>query len=140
MWMALVAHNALEIYRPDHGPPNLVRLGDDGIVWHIDPHHPFGVGAFGHSHAIVTVLGFPVGVLDDVAVGIRTAEAVAAFQLVKPRLEWRVRITPVVAPQRQTRGARTKGRVLYPTISTRRSRSAILSLQVMSLLLSLPLM
>ena len=39
---------------------------------------------------------------NNVAVGIRTAGAVAAFQLVKPRLEWRVRITPVeVAPQRQ---------------------------------------
>src|SRR5262245_42270154 len=98
--MALVARKALEIYRPDHGPAGPVRLGDDGIVWHIDPHHDFGVGAFGHSHAIATVLRFPVCVLDDVTVSIRTTEAVATFQLVKPRLEWRVRITPVVAPQR----------------------------------------
>ena len=91
-----------KIYWPDHGPPDLVRLGDDGIVWHIDPHHDFGVGALRHSHAIVTVLGFPVGVFDDVAVGIRTAGTVAALQLVKPRLERRVRITPVeVAPKRR---------------------------------------
>ena len=92
---------ALVIYRPDHGPLGLVRLGDDGIVWHIDPHHDFGVGLLRHSHAIVTIFRFPVGVFDDVAVGIRTAGAVAAFQLVKPRLQWRVRITPVEgAPQR----------------------------------------
>jgi hypothetical protein len=36
----------------------------------------FGVGALRHSHAIVIVLRFPVGVFDNVAVGIRTAEAV----------------------------------------------------------------
>src|SRR5262249_1453293 len=92
----------IHIYRPDHGLPDLVRLGDDGSVWHVDPHHDFGVGLLRHSHAIVTVLRVPVGVFDDVAVGMRTAGAVAAFQLVKPRLEWRVRVTPVeIAPQRQ---------------------------------------
>src|SRR5262249_20360354 len=92
----------IHIYRPDHGPLDLVGLGDDGSVWHVDPHHDFGVGLLGHSHAIVTVLSVPVGVFDDVAVGKRTAGDVAAFQLVKPRLEWRVRVTPVeIAPQRQ---------------------------------------
>jgi len=92
----------VKICRPDHGLPGLVMLSDDGIVWRMDPHHDFGVGGLRHSHAIVTVLGFPVGVLDDVAVGIRTAGAVAAFQLVEPRLEWRVRITRAeVAPHRR---------------------------------------
>ena len=52
----------LKIYRPDHSPPGLVRLSDDGIVGHIDPHHDFGVGVLWQSHAIVTVLRLPVGV------------------------------------------------------------------------------
>ena len=89
--IALAFYKA-RIYRPDQGPPGLVRLSDDGIVWYIGPHHDFGVGVLWHSHAIVTVLRFPVGVVNDVAVGIRTAGASMAFQLVKPRLEWRGRI------------------------------------------------
>src|SRR6516162_6710688 len=84
VWIALVA--GIDIYRPDHRPAGLVWLGDDGIVWHIDPHRDFGVGVLRHSHAIMTILRFPVGVFDDTAVGIRTAGAIAAFQLVKPRL------------------------------------------------------
>src|SRR6516164_8837597 len=99
--IALAFYEA-SVYRPDHGPPGLVMLSDNGIVWHIDPHHDFGVGALWHSHAIVTVLRLPVGIFDDITVGIRTAGAVAALQLVKPRLEWRVRITPVeAAPYRR---------------------------------------
>src|SRR5262249_14830483 len=98
----LVVLYRARINRPDYGSPNLVRLADDRNVWDIDPQHDFSVGALWHAPAIVTVLRVRVGVVDDVAVDIRTAAPPAAFELVKPRLEWRVRITPVeVAPHRQ---------------------------------------
>ena len=35
--------------RPNHGPSGLVWLGDDGIVWHIDPEHFGGAGLFRHA-------------------------------------------------------------------------------------------
>ena len=39
VWIAIFVWIAFDplIDRPDHGPPNLVRFGNDGIVWHIDP-------------------------------------------------------------------------------------------------------
>src|SRR6516162_10189845 len=77
----------VDIDRPNHCPPGPVRLGDDGTIWHNKPQHGFGAGSLWYAHAIVTVLGFPVGVLHDTAVGVRTATPPAAFELVKPRLE-----------------------------------------------------
>src|SRR6516164_3017262 len=94
VWIAIfvwIAFNPL-IDRPDHRPPSLVRLGNDGIVWHIDPDHVFGIGRFRNADAVMAVLGFPIRVLDNIAVRHRTTGTVAAFQLVEPRLEWRVRI------------------------------------------------
>jgi len=38
-----------------------------------------GIGVIWHSHTIVTVLPFPVGVLNDIAVGLRTAGARCGF-------------------------------------------------------------
>jgi hypothetical protein len=77
----------VDIDRPNHCPPGPVRLGDDGTIWHNKPQHVFGAGSLWYAHAIVTVLGFPVGVSHDAAVGVRTAAPPAAFELVKPRLE-----------------------------------------------------
>ena len=54
--LVVLLRRRAKICRPDHRPPGLVMLVDDGIVWHIDPHHDFGVGVLWHSHAIVTIL------------------------------------------------------------------------------------
>jgi hypothetical protein len=48
----------------------------------------------------VAVFCFPVGIFYDVAVGVRTAAAPAALELVKPGLERGLRITSVqIAPK-----------------------------------------
>src|SRR2546429_8370202 len=42
-------------HRPDHRPARPVRLGDNGIIWHIDP---LAI----ETDAIMPVLRFPVGI------------------------------------------------------------------------------
>src|SRR5439155_10748112 len=42
-------------HRPDHRPARPVRLGDNGIIWHIDP-------VAIETDAIMPVLRFPVGI------------------------------------------------------------------------------
>src|SRR6516225_2139848 len=53
---------------PDHGPPSLVRLSDDGLVRDFDPNHVFGAGGLRHAHPIVTVRRHPIGVFNNIAV------------------------------------------------------------------------
>jgi hypothetical protein len=91
---------AVDIDWPDHCPPDPVRLSHDGTVWHDNPQHVLGTGNVWYANAIVTVFGLPVGIFHDTAVGIRTAASPAAFELVKPRLEWGLRIMSVqIAPK-----------------------------------------
>src|SRR6516225_6374923 len=53
---------------PDHGPPSLVRLSDDGLVRDFDPNHVFRAGGLRHAHPIVTVRRHPIGVFNNIAV------------------------------------------------------------------------
>ena len=74
---------------PHHSGAEFVRLrhhrrvGDD---------KPLSLNA----HAIAAVLGVPVDVLDTDAVGKRTAQALAARELVEPGLQRRIGVTAVI--------------------------------------------
>src|SRR3989440_6532142 len=52
--------------RPHHGPAGAIWHGDDGIVGHVDP-------SALEPDAIMTVLGFPIDVGNDGAIGVRAA-------------------------------------------------------------------
>jgi len=62
--------------------------------------HPnvFGADLLRHAHPIVTAFGFPIGVPNCIAGGIRTAEALAACQMLEPIVEQEVSCT--VRPDR----------------------------------------
>src|SRR3974377_2299380 len=84
--------------RPNPCPPGPFRRGEDGTIWHNKPQHVFGAGSLWYAHAIVTVLGFPVGVSHDAAVAVRTAAPPPALEWGKPRLERGLRKRSVEAP------------------------------------------
>ena len=68
-------HALVTIERPHHGAPCPIWLRDYSIVRHVDPDGGIGVLSLWHANTIMTVLRFPIGVLDHVAVGERAAEA-----------------------------------------------------------------
>jgi len=65
------------INRPNHRPPNLVRLGYHCLSRYIPP---FILDA----NAIVAIFGFPIRVQHDTAVGIGATGALATCKLLKP--------------------------------------------------------
>src|SRR5271166_4976168 len=112
------------IERPDHGPPGLVRLLDDGPVRHFDPNHVFGAGGLRDAHQIVTVLRRPVGVFNNVAVSERSAEAVPARQMIEPLVQRRISIASVqIAPRSWKRKKATAE--IKPISGNRRTISMI---------------
>ncbi len=73
---------AVEIPRPDHGPPGPVRLGDDRVI---RDHYPFSV----EPNAIVTILHVPVDICERHPVGIRAAmDSMLALKAFEPGFEW----------------------------------------------------
>src|SRR6516225_3756294 len=67
IWIAIFVWIAFDplIDRPDHRPPNLVRLCNNRIVWHIDPGQVFGIGCFRNADTVMAVFDFPIRVLDN---------------------------------------------------------------------------
>ena len=72
---------------------------DDGVVRHLDPNHIFRAGSIRHTYPIVTILGRPVCVFNNVAISEITAEAFLARQMIEPLMQRRIRIASVqIAP------------------------------------------
>ena len=84
-------HRALRVHvGPDNARPELVGLGDDGVVGDEDP---FAV----QVHAIVAILCVPIDVLDGKAVCERAAQSLFAGELVEPGIQRLVHVAAVVA-------------------------------------------
>jgi hypothetical protein len=61
--IALALCSRERICQPDHGPPDLVLLSDDGTGWHIDPHHDFGVGVLTTIQRAVAKVFTPMAIV-----------------------------------------------------------------------------
>src|SRR3954467_8452159 len=82
---------AVDVIRPDHGAADAVWLGDHGVVGHLNP-------VAQESHAIMSVAGVPVDIVQRRAVGVGTAGTAAlAAQALEPAFEGRVCVATVVA-------------------------------------------
>src|SRR4051812_18391235 len=82
---------AVDVIRPDHGAAGAVRLGDHGVVGHLDP-------VAQESHAIMSVARVPVDIVQRGAVSVGAAGTAAlAVQALEPALEGRVCVATVVA-------------------------------------------
>ena len=64
-------------HRPDHRSTYEIRLGDQGIIWHIDP---LAI----ETDAIMPVLRFPIWIGDGFAICHRTARSPFAGELIEP--------------------------------------------------------
>src|ERR1019366_1072782 len=99
------------INRPNHRSTNLVRFSDHCLGGYIPPFVP-------DANAIVTILGLPIRVQHDIAVGIGATRALAARELFKPWLERRVGKASVrIASKRRLKdqqGDRKGGAGSYP--------------------------
>jgi hypothetical protein len=93
-------HALRGVGRPNHRVPSLVWLCYHGVIWHFDPDPAFGIGGPGHTNSIVSIPGFPIGVLNDVAVGKRATESLPARQMLEPVVQRRIFIASVQVPSK----------------------------------------